>query len=117
MTWEAPPAGQQNGEISGYKVTYSKADESTMRVINVGARERSVNIDNLETYTPYRVRVLAYTSVGEGPASPPEMTYTDEDGKTTTHLYSTSPTPPPPPPSQPVTPEKIFSFHFSFAAL
>ena len=60
-----------------------------MHVINVeNAQQRSVIIDDLLTYTRYRVRVLAYTSVGEGPASPTEVTLTDEDGKTSDRVPS-----------------------------
>ena len=89
VTWEAPPAGQQNGEIIGYKVMYAKDGEASMHVINVeNAQQRSVIIDDLLTYTRYRLRVLAYTSVGEGPASPTEVTLTDEDGKTSDRVPS-----------------------------
>ena len=94
VTWEAPPVGQRNGEILGYKVMYSRerdAEEgdAIIKAINIdNPTQRSVTIDNLETYTRYRVRVSAYTSRGEGPASPTEVVRTDEDGKTATHSSS-----------------------------
>ena len=97
VTWEAPPVGQRNGDILGYKVMYSRerdAEEgdAIVKAINIdNPTQRSVTIDNLETYTRYRVRVSAYTSRGEGPASPTEVVRTDEDGKTATHLSSSSP--------------------------
>ena len=68
---------ERNGIILGYKVTYWKdIIKRTVRVRDSTARE--VEIIRLEYLTEYKVQVLAYTSVGEGPDSPVLTVTTDE---------------------------------------
>ncbi|XP_028403035.1 uncharacterized protein LOC114525803 isoform X3 [Dendronephthya gigantea] len=67
VTWDEVRPDARRGIIKGYKVSYGIAGE-VVKWINVdGADSRKVNITGLKFLTEYQVKVLAYTSVGDGP--------------------------------------------------
>ena len=77
VKWDEVIPDERNGIILGYKVTYWKdIIKRTVHVRDSTARE--VEIIRLEYLTEYKVQVLAYTSVGEGPDSPVLTVTTDE---------------------------------------
>lgn len=80
ISWKPPPRDQQNGAIIIYKINYqAEAGDDPAHEVEVGPNERSYIIGGLEKWTEYRVWVLAGTSVGDGPPSPPIFVKTDED--------------------------------------
>ena len=86
VTWQAPPANQQNGDIIGYKVHFapdaSNVGVNEAQVIDVtDAEQRATDIGGLGKFTSYKIWVLAYTIKGDGPTSPLQVARTDEDGK------------------------------------
>ena len=82
-SWQLPPADSRNGIIAGFKLFYRKKDsvglETTVIFNNATIRTRDVT--GLEKYTEYEFRVLAFTSVGDGPKSSVHIERTKEDGK------------------------------------
>ena len=65
VTW-SPPI-EQNGELVGYHLEYSFAnDSSTLRKIAVLASKTSVDIENLKRGILYKFKVRAETSAGKG---------------------------------------------------
>ncbi|ELU00302.1 hypothetical protein CAPTEDRAFT_229069 [Capitella teleta] len=83
VSWSPPPADQQNGLITGYKVLYtlatSRLGPSDAAVVTSAGTERSARIGNLERWTEYKVWVVASTQVGDGPRSELLLVRTDED--------------------------------------
>ncbi|GIX90945.1 hypothetical protein CDAR_177492 [Caerostris darwini] len=82
ISWEPPPKNHWNGILTFYKVLYLKADRpadpTTASFKTVDAKETHVVLDKLNTWTEYRVWVLAGTAVGEGPLSEAIVLRTDE---------------------------------------
>ena len=84
VTWEQVPEIDQNGIITLYEVqlnqnTFNEISTSNLNTTN--ASQLMVEIEGLEEYIEYSVRVRAYTSVGPGPFSVAVMNRTLEDGK------------------------------------
>ncbi|XP_043196400.1 tyrosine-protein phosphatase Lar-like isoform X3 [Amphibalanus amphitrite] len=82
VTWRPPPADQQNGAITYYKLFYKLSghnDSQTVQIIVNDPTRRNFTLDELHKYAEYSVRVLAGTRVGDGPASRPVLARTDED--------------------------------------
>ena len=72
---------ERNGIILGYKVIYwtGSEDENTVNVPDNHARE--IEISGLWFLTEYKVEVLAYTKVGDGPESAVVTVITDESSR------------------------------------
>ena len=71
----------RHGIIRGYKVSYEGTD-GVIKQINVdGGDSREVKITGLKFLTNYTIKVLAYTSVGDGPESSEIYIRTDESSK------------------------------------
>ncbi|KAK3612593.1 hypothetical protein CHS0354_042101 [Potamilus streckersoni] len=83
VTWKPPPPDKQNGRIVGYKILFvensSRSTEKDAQVEDVASEARSVLLQSLSTWTVYKIWVLAFTSVGDGPLSEPIWVRTDED--------------------------------------
>ena len=82
-SWQLPPAEDRNGIITGFKLYYKKkgsSGSSTQIAINSGSTLTKV-VTGLDEYTEYEFKVLAFTSVGDGPKSSVESERTIEDGK------------------------------------
>lgn len=83
ISWEPPPRELHNGAITYYKVKYIRADAAPGAApyeALKGPAELSHTVTGLDKWTPYRIWVLAGTSVGDGPGSSPVLVRTDEDG-------------------------------------
>jgi netrin-G3 ligand len=50
-------------------------------VVKVGKDARKLMLGELSIWTDYKIWVLAFTSVGEGPSSSPIIVKTQEDGR------------------------------------
>lgn len=78
VTWNEVPKDKQHGDITRYTVMYNK----TTNVINKSEiTEKFFELKVLDKYTIYDIKVLAATSVGDGPASDPIKVQTDEDSE------------------------------------
>lgn len=86
VTWESPSLVQANGVITGFKLYYVTASSSddigTATIVSIAdPKQTSVQINNLEVWTNYRIWMKASTSVGDSPASAPVVGRTGEDGE------------------------------------
>ena len=82
-SWQLPPVDSRNGIIRGFKLFYKKngsAESPSTEVINNG-NTLTKTVTGLLIYTEYEFRVLAFTSVGDGPKSSVRTVWTNEDGK------------------------------------
>lgn len=82
ISWLEPPLQFHGGSIQGYKVLYRPLDPDTDSSNNVEVKRTS----NLETHlyalykaSNYSIKVLAYTSSGDGVASPAIYCNTEDD--------------------------------------
>ena len=78
VQWNEVPQEHRNGEIQGYRVLYSDTDGlETKKTVDAATRETS--LIGLNKSTTSTIKVLAFTSVGDGPASPEISVTTAED--------------------------------------
>ena len=85
VTWNAPPAVDQNGIIILYNVSYQSVgdsySDSTKRCKQVAGDSTQADFTGLEVYVLYNITVSASTSAGEGPSSIIIAVRTAEAGK------------------------------------
>ncbi|XP_067002094.2 cell adhesion molecule Dscam1 [Anabrus simplex] len=82
VRWDPPPPENRNGVIEGYKVFYRNVNRKQGGSGDVEIKKTTnleTNLHGLAKYTNYSVRVLAYTSAGEGVRSAPVHCTTEED--------------------------------------
>ena len=80
MQWEEVPQEHRNGEIQGYRVLYSDPN-GPEQVETVHVPTKEISLTDLKMPTAYIIKVLAFTSVGDGPASSGISVTTAEDSK------------------------------------
>ncbi|XP_052268400.1 protein sidekick-like [Dreissena polymorpha] len=75
VTWGQVPELEQNGLIQGYMVEYRsiEANISPMQKEVLGNTTNSTIISSLRKFVKYQVRVLAFTRMGPGVLSEPEV--------------------------------------------
>ena len=82
-TWQPPPADSRNGIITGFKLFYkergSAGPTNTEQINNKATFSKTVT--GLLKYTEYEFKVLAFTSVGDGPNSSVTIERTKADGE------------------------------------
>ena len=84
VTWDPVPDIDRNGIIVQYQVEFNQStfnEISTSNLTTINGSQLMVELDGLEEFVNYFVRVRAYTSVGPGPFSAAVMTRTLEDGE------------------------------------
>jgi len=84
VTWEQVPEIDRNGIITQYEVEFNQStfnEISTSNLTTTNAPQLMVELEGLEEFVEYTVRVRAYTSVGPGPFSVAVMNRTLEDGE------------------------------------
>ena len=86
VRWDEVPQEHRNGDIQGYQVLYHDADGPKLEK-TVDASTRETSLTDLKTSTAYTIKVLAFTSVGDGPASPEISVTTAEDSKCSGRCY------------------------------
>ena len=82
-SWQLPPQNSRHGILTGFKLFYKYKDSAgsfTVLRINDGA-VITTDVTGLKKYTEYEFKVLAFTSVGDGPTSSVKVEITKEDGK------------------------------------
>lgn len=82
-SWQLPPEDSRNGIVQGFKLYYKKKGSTGLpNTLTFGNETiRAKDVIGLDKYTEYEFQVLAFTSVGDGPKSSPEVARTNEDGK------------------------------------
>ena len=81
--WQLPPADSLHGVLLGFKLLY-KIEHSSDLLTSVTIPSNSTltrDVTGLGKYTEYEFQVLAFSSVGNGPASPVRVVRTNEDGE------------------------------------
>ena len=84
MTWDPVPEIDRNGIITQYEVEFNQStfnEISTSNLTATNGPQLMMELEGLEEYVEYTVRVRAYTSEGSGPFSLAVMNRTLEDGK------------------------------------
>ena len=73
------PDGYVHGILRGYRVLFK--EEGDIHYQNATTVNQSLELTGLEKFTNYSVRVIAFTSIGDGNVSAPFTVSTDQDGK------------------------------------
>ena len=84
VTWDPVPEIDRNGIITQYEVEFNQStfsEISTSNLTTTNGPQLMVELEGLEEYVEYSVRVRAYTRVGPGPFSVAVKNGTLEDGK------------------------------------
>ena len=79
VTWHPVPVESRNGIILGYKVSYKPVLVSGQTdikgadtlFVTVPAPDQRVLLTGLSSFTVYRIEVLGFNQVGDGPPSSP----------------------------------------------
>lgn len=78
VTWQAIPPASRNGIILGYKVSYTPVlvsgqthIDTVSLAVTVRAPEQRVLLTGLSSFTVYKIQVLGFNEVGDGPPSSP----------------------------------------------
>ena len=76
VSWQPIDPQHINGVLLGYKIRYQAvasgeepAEVQPVLEKNVGTSTLTIILENLDIFTLYRVDVLGYTVIGEGPAA------------------------------------------------
>ena len=84
VTWDPVPEIDRNGIITQYEVEFNQStfnEISTSNLTITNGPRLMLELDGLEEYVDYSVRVRAYTSVGPGPFNVAVVNRTLEDGE------------------------------------
>ena len=84
VIWEPVPEVDRNGIIIQYEVEFNQStfsETSTSNLTTINDSQLMVELEGLEEYVEYSIRVRAYTSVGPGPFSVAVVNRTLEDGE------------------------------------
>ncbi|CAH3163872.1 unnamed protein product, partial [Pocillopora meandrina] len=85
VSWHPVIAEDRNGIIKGYKVNYHALPNNYVvtKFLNISKEQQNkrqtVTLDNLNEFTNYSIGVLAFTLLGNGPASVGQVVETLED--------------------------------------
>ena len=74
VSWDAPQADQQNGDLLGYKIFYNSVPangRNAEEIEVVSASNKAHSLIFLDMYTNYTISILAFNPAGEGPRSDP----------------------------------------------
>ena len=66
ISWQPPPADDQNGVIRAYNVSYGLTTQSPSDYVNLSISETEIELTSLEKFTDYTVIVNAFT-IAAGP--------------------------------------------------
>ena len=80
MSWDAIPVKQQQGNLLGYRINYTKEGSGNEQSVTVGPDQLSYTIIGLE-FASYSVKVAGYTAVGVGIFTAPLKKIPNEGGK------------------------------------
>ncbi len=83
LSWTAIPSEHHRGELLGYRVVYTVADDpldSSNKTVSASSVGTPVFVQGLRPYTKYLLKVAGFTSKGNGNYSVVEECQTLEDG-------------------------------------
>lgn len=96
LSWDPPPPDKHHGKLEGYRIQYISQRDLINRVITLeDPTKTKITLFGLQPFEEYEVAVLAFNSVGEGPAvkklirtaegipGKPLMIHTNEQPKST----------------------------------
>ena len=89
ISWQPPPAIDQNGPITGYRIQYIMVSSNTTMDENVTNRT-TFTISNLFPFANYSIRVAAMTVNGTGVYSSPIIETSGHEGKLISDFVSMS---------------------------
>ena len=78
VTWEHPDPSTWNGAIRGYLVQYRKTDMTSYQEKSVPYSTHDYTLKDLVKYVNYEVKIIAFNSIGDGPASTITSVYVGE---------------------------------------
>ena len=82
VLWDKVPVDQQNGNITGYTITYQSQTGGHNGNVRAGPDDRQKELTGLKEYVDYNITVFASTVKGDGPHSTPVLVIrTDQDSK------------------------------------
>ena len=84
VTWDPVPEIDRNGIITQYEVEFNQStfnEISASNLTTTNGSQLNVELEGLEEYVEYSVRVRAYSRVCSGPFSVAVTNGTLEDGK------------------------------------
>ena len=81
VTWNRVAQGYTHGIVLGYLVFYKRQKDFDGNFINSSSLVLSADLENLDKFTVYVVKVLAFTIKGNGVISNETSVRTHEDGE------------------------------------
>lgn len=81
VTWEPVPVEHRLGIILGYHVMYAAQNGGTQQEMRVNAFNLSTELQNLQKFKLYDIKVAAFNIAGEGPPSPVIVVRSQDGGK------------------------------------
>ncbi|UYV73148.1 PTPRD [Cordylochernes scorpioides] len=92
ISWQPPPRALHHGAIAYYKVKYARGGDEEVTTVRVeDPSQHFIILGDLQKWTSYSVWVIAGTTVGDGPPSPPFHVRTDEDVPGEPHQVKVTP--------------------------
>ena len=94
VSWHPVIAEDRNGIIKGYRVNYHALPNTyaVTKFLNITKEQQNkrqrVSLANLNEFTNYSIGVLAFTLLGNGPASVGQVVETLEDSKFYFNIYA-----------------------------
>ena len=90
VTWNPVPFIDRNGVIKGYKIIYRDLTSGSSTTKNISAtgenEQQIITLEELAEFTNYSIRILAFTSKGDGPLSAEKVAQTQDDSEFNTSL-------------------------------
>ena len=81
VKWNPVPQGYAHGIVLGYMVLYKREKDLNNSYINIPSPVTSVELTDLNKFTTYVVKVLAFTIKGNGAMTNGTQAKTHEDGE------------------------------------
>lgn len=79
LSWEVPSKENQNGDIIGYHVNVTEVHTNTS--FQLTTTNTVIHINSLHSFYSYKIQVVAYNVIGNGPYSTAIYETTSEAGK------------------------------------
>ena len=80
VRWNPVPQDFTHGIVLGYRVLYRRGKDGNRTFSNVTTQVTFTELYNLDKFTLYFIKVLAFTIKGDGASSNQAFVRTDEDG-------------------------------------
>lgn len=82
VSWQEVPHGFVHGILLGYRILFKIANKTEdFSIVSTSATTRYKDLHGLGKFTVYKISVLAFTAIGDGPNSTIVFISTDEDSK------------------------------------